>query len=251
MGSRLNAFRKLLILGAITSSLFAQAAQESAAPTPVEVSAAEEQSHLLKHVAPNYPPLARQARIQGTVFVHFEIDKSGSVQNLRLISGHPMLAPAAIEAVRQWQYEPYIIDGNAVTVQTSVEVKFALDGGPSNTPAALDGIVGTTPTTTPRIAAPTRVRVSSGVSAGLLMTKVNPVYPKDARRARIQGSVIMQAIIDKEGNVATLELVSGHPALVDAAMEAVRKWKYQPYLLNGQPVEVQTQMQVNFTLTPN
>ncbi len=100
----------------------------------------------------------------------------------------------------------------------------------------------------PKIATPQRVRVSSGVSTGLLIRKVQPTYPPLARQARIQGVVVLQAQISKEGNIQNLQLISGHPMLAPAAIEAVKQWKYKPYLLNGEPVEVDTQVQVNFTL---
>ena len=101
----------------------------------------------------------------------------------------------------------------------------------------------------PKIATPQRIRVSSGVQSGLLIRKVNPTYPPLARQARIQGVVILQAQISKEGNIENLQLISGHPMLAPAAIEAVKQWKYKPYLLNGEPVEVETQVQVNFTLS--
>src|SRR5438309_8122633 len=100
----------------------------------------------------------------------------------------------------------------------------------------------------PKVATPQRVRVSSGVSQGLLVRRVNPTYPPLARQARIQGTVILQAQISKTGDIENLQLVSGHPMLAPAAIEAVKQWKYKPYLLNGEPVEVDTQVQVNFTL---
>jgi len=100
----------------------------------------------------------------------------------------------------------------------------------------------------PKMATPTRVRVSSGVSNGLLIRKVNPVYPPLARQARISGTVLLQAQISKDGSIENLQLISGHPMLAPAAIEAVKQWKYKPYLLNGEPVEVDTQVQVNFTL---
>jgi protein TonB len=82
----------------------------------------------------------------------------------------------------------------------------------------------------------------------LLVSKVQPEYPPDAKEQRIQGVVVLQAIIDKEGGVANLQLISGHPLLAPAAIEAVKQWKYKPYLLNNTPLEVDTQIQVNFTL---
>jgi len=112
----------------------------------------------------------------------------------------------------------------------------------------MGSILNSTPTVAPKIATPQRVRVSSGVSTGMLVRKVPPAYPPLARQARIQGTVILQATISKEGAIENLQLISGHPMLAPAAIEAVKQWKYKPYLLNGEPVEVETQVQVNFTL---
>ena len=81
-----------------------------------------------------------------------------------------------------------------------------------------------------------------------MFRKVPPAYPPLARQARIQGRGLLQAQISKEGNIENLQLISGHPMLAPAAIEAVKQWKYKPYLLNGEPVEVDTQVQVNFTL---
>ena len=85
------------------------------------------------------------------------------------------------------------------------------------------------------------------MSQGLLVTKVAPEYPEEARQARIQGTVILQVRIDKEGNVVNLELISGHPMLAPAAIEAVRQWKYRPHLLSGR-IKMDTEVQVNFVL---
>jgi len=95
---------------------------------------------------------------------------------------------------------------------------------------------------------PQRVRVSQGVSQALCVSKVPPIYPVDAKVARIQGTVVMKALIGTTGDVEKLELISGHPALAPAAMDAVKRWKYKPYLLNGNAVEVETLVTVNFTL---
>jgi periplasmic protein TonB len=126
-------------------------------------------------------------------------------------------------------------------------------GVPGGVPGgSMGGVIGSvlssTPVAVPKIATPTRVRVSSGVSSGLLIRKVSPNYPPLARQARIQGTVILQAQISKDGSIQNLQLISGHPMLAPAAIEAVKQWKYKPYLLNGEPVEVETQVQVNFTL---
>jgi periplasmic protein TonB len=83
---------------------------------------------LVRKVLPMYPPLARSARIQGPVVLQAMISKLGTIENLRLLSGHPMLAPAAIDAVRQWRYRPYILSGEPVEVETQITVNFSLAG---------------------------------------------------------------------------------------------------------------------------
>lgn len=98
-------------------------------------------------------------------------------------------------------------------------------------------------------AVPKRVVLSTGVVSGFLVSQVNPTYPELAIRTRTQGAVVLQAIISKEGRIEDLRVVSGHPLLIKAARDAVQLWRYRPYYLNGQPVEVETQIVVNFTLS--
>jgi protein TonB len=96
---------------------------------------------------------------------------------------------------------------------------------------------------------PVRVRISEMVSVSLIARKVQPVYPDEARRNGVQGKVVMRAEINSSGDVTELAVISGDPLLVSAALEAVRQWKYKPYLLNGQPVDVETQVTVAFQLS--
>jgi len=95
-----------------------------------------------------------------------------------------------------------------------------------------------------------RVRVSGGVEERNLIVKIVPKYPEYAKENRIQGTVVLHAIIDKQGKVAELHTLSGHPSLAPTALEAVRQWRYKPYLLNGEAVEVETTITVNFNLAP-
>jgi protein TonB len=97
-------------------------------------------------------------------------------------------------------------------------------------------------------AAPVRVTVTGGVSAGLLIAKVTPAYPVIAKTAGISGTVVLAASISKEGRIEGLRVVSGNRMLTGAAIEAVRQWRYRPYLLNGEPVAVETTVNVVFTL---
>jgi periplasmic protein TonB len=94
----------------------------------------------------------------------------------------------------------------------------------------------------------TRTKVGGQVQEAKIIARPNPIYPALARQARIQGKVQLHAIIDKEGRVSQLEVVSGHPLLVKAALDAVQNWRYQPTILNGEPVEVDTTIDVNFVL---
>jgi periplasmic protein TonB len=100
----------------------------------------------------------------------------------------------------------------------------------------------------PKPAAPQRIKQGGNVTAASIINQTRPLYPPLARQARIQGSVVLHAIIDKEGKVAQLEVISGHPLLVQAALDAVKQWRYRPTLLNGDPVEVDTTITVTFTM---
>jgi len=122
-----------------------------------------------------------------------------------------------------------------------------MPGGQMN--GVIGGIISNAPSAVPKVATPTRIRVSQGVTAGLVIKRVNPVYPPLARTARVQGSVLLAAVIGKDGTIQNLHVVSGHPLLTQAALDAVRQWRYKPYILNGEPVEVDTQVTVNFTLS--
>ena len=96
---------------------------------------------------------------------------------------------------------------------------------------------------------PLRVRVSESVSQAFIAKKVQPDYPPEARAKHVEGRVVMKAEISESGDVQNISLISGDPLLAPAAMEAVKQWKYKPYLLNGQPVNVETQVTVVFQLT--
>jgi|SRR6185369_2471915 len=91
-----------------------------------------------------------------------------------------------------------------------------------------------------------RLRVSSGVAEGMKIHDVPPMYPQEAQAKRMQGDVILGAAIDEKGNLTTLKLLQGDAIPAKAAIEAVQQWKYKPYLLNGDPVEVKTTIKIQF-----
>jgi TonB family protein len=98
--------------------------------------------------------------------------------------------------------------------------------------------------------APGAAQVSAGAMAGNILTKVTPVYPQAAKDAKIQGAVVLDAVIGKDGLIKSLKLVSGPEELTHSAWNAVSQWTYKPYLLNGEPTEVETTITVNYSLAP-
>jgi periplasmic protein TonB len=133
-------------------------------------------------------------------------------------------------------------------------------GVPGGTPGGvIGGIIGAVPSAAPpppppvkeapKPVTPKQIRVGGNVQSAKLIKRPTPVYPPLAKQARIQGTVRFNAVIGRDGTIQNLTMVSGHPLLVPSATEAVRQWVYQPTLLNGEPVEVVTQIDVNFTLS--
>lgn len=98
----------------------------------------------------------------------------------------------------------------------------------------------------PRVAEPKKVRISTGVAETLKTHDVRPEYPEEAKKKHIQGDVVLQYTIDLEGRVVNPKVVHGDPILAEAALKAVKQWKYRPFLLNGKPVEAETTMVVKF-----
>ena len=167
------------------------------------------------------------------------------------------LPPRQSDLIGQRLREPQAIPGSIAHIEES---EAPLPEIPSSGPGVFGG-TGTSassvlnaivnlapPAIAPRPTVSAPLRVSQGVAQGFLVREVKPVYPPLARQARIQGAVILEAIIGKNGIIENLRLVSGHPMLAPAAIEAVRQWRYRPYTLNREPVEVQTEITVNFVL---
>ena len=155
----------------------------------------------------------------------------------------PTKIPEKVQMIKEDEAPPPVMSASGVVGGVPGGVPGGQMGG------VIGGIISSTPVAVPKVATPQRVRVSQGVTQGLLIRKVQPVYPPLARQARIQGQVLLQAEISRDGTIENLRLISGHPMLAPAAIEAVKQWRYKPYILNGEPVEVETQITVNFTLS--
>lgn len=155
---------------------------------------------------------------------------------------------------------PKRINTNIQELQTAPEMTIPglQSTGSGGTDNIIQGVIGSVPgpPPTPAPAQPPKskaasapLRVATGVAEANLVHRVMPVYPPLAKSARVQGAVEFTAVINKEGQIENLRLMRGHPLLVEAAREAVLQWRYRPTLLNGQPVEVVTDIIVNFTLS--
>lgn len=407
----------LLNLAVIGVQAAPATAAGAATSSPVRVAENVSSTMVISKTPMQYPDAARQAGVQGTVVLKILVDPAGKVTEVLAISGEPTLAHAAIDAVKQWRYKPYIVNGAPVEMETQLSVKFSLKQAEDTTPSlgtfrdgtysnpyfgfeyplsqewvretevmekrlsagkrstgaylllaavhipegkagdadssfvlwalnsdhrscqqylssladtlrsrkeakqlgsvisvkmggldferanfeyaespsdhtllctqskdyllqwdtaglswsAVDyavstlknisafqpqGVASATPSsqppssggTAPNHGQPLRVRVSQGVTQGRRIKAVQPVYPEAAKYQRISGQVVLGIVIDKNGNVTDLQVLDGPNELVASAVKAVRQWKYQPYVLKGQPVEVSTTITVNYTM---
>jgi periplasmic protein TonB len=166
----------------------------------------------------------------------------------------PKSIPKEIAQIKEEELPPPSSGGVGVVGGVPGGVAGGTPGG------VLGGILGSVPSAAPPPpppppapkevkAAPQRIRVGGNVQQAKLVRQPRPVYPPLAKQARIQGVVKLNAIISRDGTIQNLTVISGHPLLTPSAMEAVKQWVYAPTLLNGEPVEVVTQIDVNFTLS--
>ncbi|HEX7959141.1 MAG TPA: TonB family protein [Terriglobales bacterium] len=166
-----------------------------------------------------------------------------------IVSGRlvaPTTIPKAIKMIKENEAPPS-------------EAYGVVGGVPGGVPGGqLGGVLGgivssansrSVPLPPPVIAAPKRLRISEGVSVGQLIHKTQPEYPFIAKTARIQGEVVLTAVVGRDGSIQHLTVVSGPPLLIDAAIDAIKQWRYRPFLLNREPVEVETNITVTFSLS--
>ncbi len=187
---------------------------------------------------PPPPPAASAAAAR--VVRHIESD----LMNGRLRA--PSRIPQTVQMIREDEAPPDLSGGGVPG-----GVPGGIPGGQIG--GVLGGILSSAPkvVAVPKLVTPTapkRIRVSQGVTEGRLIVRIEPKYPVIALTARVQGRVVLNAVISKTGEIENLVLVSGHPMLVQAAIAAVKQWRYRPYLLNGEPVEVETTVNVNFEI---
>jgi TonB family protein len=238
--------------------LFSQISQAQAATSAVEIpkrvrlrsDAAEKM--LTSKVPPIYPLLAKQSRIQGTVILKAIIGIDGSIEVLHLIQGHPLLAQAAMDAVKRWKYKPYLSNGKPVEVETMITVNFKLSS--LKTENRTNTGSGSGSGTKVGLGKQADIEVSfinvgSGVSAAELVYAPDPTYSDEAMKASLEGMVGLTIFVGAEGRVhIPLVFRSLGKGLDEKAIEAVKTWRFKPAMKDGKPVPVQAIVKVNFHL---
>ena len=162
-----------------------------------------------------------------------------NMMGIRLLS--PSEIPHSVNMLTETEAPPPMVDPGMIRVCHGV-------GDPFGRGAVLDSFLGSRqvlPPPPPVVHHPPVSRMMEGN----LVLRVQPNYPAIARQARVQGEVVLRAMISREGAIENLQVLSGHPMLVRAAVDAVRQWRYRPYVLNGEPIEVETEVKVNFVLS--
>jgi protein TonB len=223
----------------------------------------------IKNVAPVYPPDALAARVAGVVIIEAVIGEDGKVRAVRILRSIPMLDPAALEAVRQWEFIPTLLNGAAVPVVMTVTVNFVPKEGPGVAGSVAGGVPGGVaggvagafdappppppPPPPPAgegkgLSDPAAIRIGGGITPPRKTVHIDPVYPPDAKEAKIQGVVILEVLIGADGKVEQTKVLRSIPQLDQAAVDAVRQWEFTPTLLNGEAKKVIMTVTVNFTL---
>jgi TonB family protein len=201
--------------------------------SPVVVTQELLSKRLVHQVKPTYPPEAKQLGIQGEVDLEVSVNEKGEVSNIRVVKGHALLVLSALNAVKQWKYAPYLVDGVAVPVTSTVLVTFTLADTGSAAAKKDDAPL---------------IRLHSEAMATNLIYRVEPIYPLEAKQKGIAGDVVFEVTINEQGEVSDVQVLSGNAMLVSAAYEAVRQWRYTPVLLNGDPIRAKSTVTIQFEL---
>jgi TonB family protein len=212
-----------------------------------------------------YPAEALQRGIEGEVVVKMLISTDGNVNDTEVVSGDPILAKAAAEAARRWKFKPYMRNGEPVKVSIEKHMEFSLRDQ-QNHPKSIAEIAANSnskesanpsgPATPPNSGGfsasgsqPKRIRVSQQLSQGLLFKRVQPEFPPIAAAHQVEGQVVLQVVIDRDGHIAECSFLSGPIELRSRdTCATVKQWRYRPYTLNGEAVELDTRIILDFVL---
>jgi len=216
----------------------AQAIEEFARGA-VKITGDMEPPQMIKRVDPIYPEIARQAHVEGVVILQARTDTSGKVKEVMVLRSIPLLDQAAVDAVRQWVYEPLIIKGKPVEAVFTVTVRFDLKWQKKEAAAEKEK--------TGELEKGA-VRATGEINPPRLMKKVEPIYPEEARKAGIEGIVILEAMTDEKGNIARVKVLKSIPELDQAAINSLKQWKYEPTIIDGKPTPIVFTVTIRFQL---
>jgi TonB family protein len=212
--------------------------------------------HILKRVEPEYDATAKEARIEGEVWLSVIVDEAGIPTQIRdLRSVHPGLTVKAIKAVEQWRFEPAVEDGVKVKVPVTVAVSFHLKTQPNEDPSksvpGIAAVVSTEIAPMPKVA-PMPVFTRSdrvGVQLPTVLFKKDPNYDPGARAAGVEGEVWVSALVDENGIPTNIEVVrSLHHGLDTEAKKAVSDWRFKPATKDGKPIPLTVTISIAFHL---
>jgi len=218
---------------------------------PQRVSAGTMAGLAIAQPQPVYPVEAKADRVQGVVVLHARISKTGAIKNVQVVSGPPPLLVSAIDAVRQWKYKPYMLNGEPTAVDTTININFALNDSAATQPQA--------ELPTPALALPVWKGVASttnalrkiggNVSAPVVTYTVVPDYSEEARKAKFMGVVLVNMIVDQYGRPQNVHVLRGvGMGLDEKAVEAVKQYRFNPAMEDGEPVPVSLNVEVNFQI---
>lgn len=230
----MSSIRRVVYQVLLVSSFLTTSAQKGSTPVAERVVSG---GKLIVKVAPVYPVVAEETRMEGVVLLNALIGVDGHIQHLEVRSGPVVFHTAALDAVKRWVYEPFLLNGEASPVATTISIRFSRDTQPQ--------VLASGETQREQLSAnhnlpapePNRPRISSAVLMASLVKKVEPVYPSGVTPGN---TVVLRVFVGKDGRVSEVTPVSGAEPLSTPAIRAVQQWEFQPYLLNGEPTAFET-----------
>ena len=196
------------------------------APVTTKFTKIDKQPKVLKSITPKYPEELKKKGIEGTVMLDVTVDKSGNVCNVKVAeSVNKLLDGSAVNAVKQWKFKPALSKGKPVKTTVKIPVAFTLKNDKKYTPLILVDVM----------PVPTK--------------KVEPVYPENVKKLGIEGTVMLNAVLDKNGNVVKVEVKKSlYPALDNEAVKALKQWKFKPAKNDNKPISVWITVPFDFSL---
>jgi TonB family protein len=205
---------------------------------PAKVSGGVMAGQIESRVAPVYPEEAKAAGIQGTVVLKALINKLGDVENLQVVSGPRELMTSAIDAVRQWKYKPYLLNGEPIEVETTITVNYQMAGAVPM--AQNEG---------PDAAGVVAKQIGPGVTPPEVVSTALPEYTSEARAKKLSGIVLVHLWVDEQGYPIHVQVARGLGNELDQqAVAAVKSYRFKPALENGRPVVVAMNTEINFQI---